>query len=508
QQLEALAEICDQFTPSRSCHLTTRQDVQLYGIDRPRLPALLRRLAAAGLTTREASGNVVRNVTCCPWAGISPEESFDITPYAQAMSDYFLRNPVTQLLPRKVKIAFEGCSVDHARVLIHDIGVVAASKGDEPGFRIFIGGGLGPTPRAAQLLEPWTSAEWLLPTMEAVLRMFDRLGERRVRARARLKFLIEEVGWSAFRQWVLDERQAVWATQSGQALGVFAQPVEQPPVAEQFLVVTPRDEEAFNRWRATNVSAQQQDGFVSVLIRVPFGDITADQLREVSRLAQRCAWGIRLTNTQNLLLRFVPRTALSRLYNELARVNLALPFANRLADITRCPGADSCLSAITHPRGLAQALDALMRNGLSSMAEWPLSIKISGCPNSCGHHHIADIGCFGMAVKVGERHLPCYQLLIGGGTSTGSAQFGQRLVRVPAGRAPEAINRLLHLYATERQQDESFPAFISRIGLELVQKSLQDLTDLTGVEQQPELWTDLGDDEPFVLAAGKGECAE
>ena len=211
EQLDAVAEACDQFTPSRACHLTTRQDVQLYGIDRTRLTALLRRLAGAGLTTREASGNVVRNITCCPWAGVSPDEAFDVPPYAQAVSRYLLRNPIGQLLPRKVKIAFEGCRADHARVLIHDIGVVAVPNGEEPGFRIFLGGGLGPSPKAAQLLEPWTGVEWLLPTIEAVLRVFDRLGERRLRARARLKFLIEAIGWNEFRQRVLEERAALRA---------------------------------------------------------------------------------------------------------------------------------------------------------------------------------------------------------------------------------------------------------------------------------------------------------
>ncbi len=511
EQLEALADVCDQFTPSRSCHLTTRQDVQLYGIDRTRLPALLRRLAGAGLTTREASGNVVRNITCCPWAGVSPDELFDITPYAEAVSRYFLRNPVVQLLPRKVKIAFEGCRTDHARVLIHDIGIVAAPKGDEPGFRIFIGGGLGPSPKAAQLLEPWTSAEWLLPTMEAALRVFDRLGERRLRARARLKFLIEEVGWSTFHRWVLEERRLVWATQSGYALNAFAQPVppaEAPPAIEPRPSEVPGDPESFTRWCATNVMVQRQEGAVSLLIRVPFGDIRSEQLRGMAQIARRHAGGVRVTNTQNLLLRWVPRAVVPGVYRDLFHLALTRPFAHRLADITRCPGADSCLSAITHPRGLAKALEALVCNGLSAFADWPLSIKVSGCPNSCGHHHVADIGCFGMAVKVGDRHLPCYQILVGGRTETGYAQFGRRLARVPSCRAPETIARLLRLYAAQRQPDESFSAFVDRFGLEALQQHLQDLTDLTGAGQQSELWTDLGDDEPFRLEAGKGECAE
>ncbi|OGX28995.1 MAG: hypothetical protein A3B78_04145 [Omnitrophica WOR_2 bacterium RIFCSPHIGHO2_02_FULL_67_20] len=511
EQLEALAAICETFTPSRSAHLTTRQAVQLYGIERREVPTLLRRLAAAGLTTREASGNVVRNVTLCPFAGVSADEPFDITPYAQAVSDYLLRNPLTQMLPRKVKIAFEGCAIDHARTPIHDLGVVAALQGDQPGFRIYAGGGLGPVPRMAQLVEPWTSAEYLLPTIEAILRVFDRFGERRNRARARLKFLVEQLGWEEFRKRVLEERPVVWATQSGYSLTVAPQPLdESPPKVSAAAPTAPRGLNAMmvERWAGTNVIPQKQQGLHSVLIRVPLGDVTAAQLRGLAALMRRYAGGARFTNEQNILLRSVLEGMLGFVYEEAGRLGLAEAGAGRLVDITRCPGADTCLSAVTHPRGLAEALEQLFHNGLSPWADATLSIKISGCPNSCGHHHIADLGFFGMSVKVGARHLPCYQMLVGGCTAEGQATFGTRLLRLPARRAPEAVKRLMNVYQEQKQPDERFAAFADRVGLESLERALADLADLTEAASQPELFIDVGDTDPFILEAGKGECAE
>jgi len=509
EQLEALATLCEEFTPARGCHLTTRQDVQLYGVERPRVVTLLRRLASVGLTSREASGNVVRNVTLCPWAGVAPDEPFDITPYAQAVSGYLLRNPLTQILPRKVKIAFEGCPTDHARTAIHDIGVAAMLHGGRPGFRIYAGGGLGPAPRAAQLLEPWTETERLLPTVEAILRVFERCGERRNRARARLKFLVEQLGWREFQQRVLEERQVVWATQSGVALTALTacptpQPTRRPvPVIRVDGVMT----KPLERWLETNVTEQRQPGFACVTARVSCGDITAAQLRGLAALAREHANGVRLTNEQNVMLRGVRIKACAVFYDAFQRLGLAEVGARRLVDVTRCPGADTCLSAITHPRGLAQALEGLCHNGLSEWADAPVSVKISGCPNSCGHHLIADIGCFGVAVKVGSRFLPCYQVLIGGRTAVGQATFGQRLARVPAQRAPEAVKRIVTCYFEQRQPKEGFAAFVDRVGLAPLQAVVQDLTDHTDAARDPRLFVDLGTTEPFTLEAGKGECA-
>ncbi|MBI4322644.1 MAG: nitrite/sulfite reductase [Candidatus Omnitrophica bacterium] len=508
EQLEALAAVCTEFTPARAGHLTTRQDVQLYGIERRQLPTLLRRLATAGLTSREASGNVVRNVTCCPFAGVSRDEPFDVTPYALAVSEYLLRNPLTQILPRKVKIAFEGCPVDHARTPIHDLGVVAALSEGREGFRVYAGGGLGPVPRVARLLEPWTSAEWLVPTIEAILRVFDRCGERRQRARARLKFLVEQLGWEEFRQRVLEERRLVWATQSGYSLAAPPTMAESsPPEVGAFGRREPHPSDEFVRWAGTNAVAQKQPGLCSVIVRVPMGDVSALQFRRTASIVRRFSAGARFTNEQNVLLRSVPADALPWVYEELMPLGLADAGAGRMVDITRCPGADSCLSAVTHPRALALALERLFHDGLSPWADAKLSIKISGCPNSCGHHHIADLGCFGVAVKVGQRHLPCYQLLVGGRTAEGEAAFGKRLLRVPAQRAPEAIKRLMTVYQEQKQLEEPFTVFVDRVGLATLEQALADVGDLTAAASRPELFVDLGQTEPFVLEAGKGECA-
>lgn len=510
-QLDALAEICERWTPSASGHLTTRQDVQLYGIERGELPAVLRSLAAAGLTTREASGNVVRNVTCCPWAGISRQELFDVTLYAQALSDYLLRNPLSQLLPRKVKIAFEGCATDHARVAIHDLGFLAALHEGSPGFRIYVGGGLGASPRVGQLLEPWTAMGQVLPTVEAILRVFERFGERRVRARARLKFLVEQLGWEEFRRRVLELRSQVWATQSGRALVAW----DMSPCVEEPPPTVPGDSvdsdtvlHGFAAWSATNVRPQWQPGLSSVLVRVALGDLGATQWRGLAALVRQAAGGCRLTPEQNVLLRFVPYDSLPWVYAALKRLGLAASNAGCAADVTRCPGADSCLLAITHPKGLAAALEGLFQDGLSRCADLPLAIKVSGCPNSCGHHPIADIGLHGAATKLGDRAIPCYQILVGGLADGPKTRFGQRLARVPARRAPEAIQRLILRYCEARRTDESFADFVDRVGLASLAETLEGLAQVHAESAPDDLFMDLGATEPFLLQAGKGECAE
>ncbi|OGX40276.1 MAG: hypothetical protein A3C53_06930 [Omnitrophica WOR_2 bacterium RIFCSPHIGHO2_02_FULL_68_15] len=507
-QLEALATVCASFTPSGTCHLTTRQDVQLYGITPTSLVPLLRTLEHSGLTSREASGNVVRNVTCCPLAGIAPDEPFDVTPAARVVSDYLLRNPLTQLLPRKVKIAVEGCPTDHARTSIHDVGLAASVLDGQPGFRVYVGGGLGASPRAAQRLEPWTGLPMLLPTLDAIMRVFDRFGERRVRAKSRLKFLVDQLGWSAFQRCVLEERRAVWATQPGQMLAAWAvdAPAETPPVggAEPQAGFAG---DGLARWCSTNVQEQKQTGFVAVTIRVPMGDLRADQLKAVAALARRAAGGVRVTNGQNLLLRFVPQGALAGVYEHLAAAGLAEPGAGRLVDVTRCPGADSCLAAITRPRGLAEAIERLCHDGLAASADAPLSIKVSGCPNSCGHHHIADLGFFGAAAKVGDRYVPCYQMLLGGRTAEGEARFGRRLLKMPAQRAPEAVRQVVAWYESAKQPGETFAATLERLGPGALERRLIPLAEIAAGAPDPTLFCDLGSETPFQLAAGQGECA-
>jgi sulfite reductase beta subunit-like hemoprotein len=516
EQLEALADIADRFTPNRRVHLTTRQDIQFHGVQRRDVPLVLAYIARAGLTTREACGNTVRNVTACSLAGISPTEVFDVTPYADAVSRYFLRHPIAQNLPRKFKIAFEGCREDHARVRIHDIGAVAAVEDGRRGFRLYIAGGLGAQPRAAELLEAFTPADLLIPTCEAVLRVFDRHGERRpehtFRMRARMKFLARQWGTERLREMILAERRVLLATRSGLARYEIEEGEEEVPPA----VEIPRERPAarisspeYERWRRNNVLAQRQPGYSAVLVRCALGDVTSDALRALARIARRyCGGRMRTTITQNVLLRWVPTDVLPWVYAELAEAGLAE--AHRLADVTRCPGADTCQLALTHSRGLAEAVrPVLSGDGFEEIPELgELTIKISGCMNSCGQHHIADIGFYGASSDIGGRALPQYVMLVGGYTELERVQFGRAVARIPARWAPQALARVLALYREERREGETFRQFLARVGPERFRDVLAPFQQAPPYEEAPELYRDLGaEEEPFCAEIGPGECA-
>lgn len=509
--LRVLAEVAEQYTENRLAHVTTRQAVQLHHVHRRDVPKVLRAVNAVGLTTREACGHSIRAITCCPYAGVSPEAPFDVTPYAEATYRYFLRHPVGQNLPRKFKIAFEGCPTDHARTPIHDIGAVAAVEGGKRGFRLYVGGGLGAAPMSAELLEPFTPEEDLLPTMLAIIRLFDRYGNRKVLTQARLKFLVKKWGIAAFREAVREERRLVKLTASGEDLKAWAPPPEPEPPR---LPTPPKKPfsfaPGFDEWRRTNLYPQKQAGFYTVAVRLPLGDITPEGLRALAEIAEVYAGEVRSAISQNFLLRFVPEDALGGLYEALLQAGLAQPQAHTLLDITRCPGADTCNLAITHSRGLAQALEA----HLASLAlvqdpmVRPISIKISGCPNSCGQHHIADIGFYGSSRKVGEREVPHYTLLLGGRTREGEARFGQVVARIPARRTPEAVERILKRYQEEREQGESFQAYLDRVGAASFKPLLEDLQTIPSYEEAPEYYQDLGaEGETFRVQLGRGECA-
>ncbi|BBL81928.1 nitrite/sulfite reductase [Thermus thermophilus] len=509
--LRVLADVAERYAENRLAHVTTRQAVQLHHVHRRDVPKVLRAVNAAGLTTREACGHSIRAITCCPYAGVSPEEPFDVTPYAEAAYRYFLRHPVGQNLPRKFKIAFEGCATDHARTPIHDIGVVAALEGGKRGFRIYVGGGLGAAPMSAELLEPFTPEEDLLPTMLAIVRLFDRYGNRKVLTQARLKFLVKKWGIAAFREAVREERRLVKLTATGEDLKAWAPPPEPEPPR---LPSPPKKPfsfaPGFDAWRRTNLFRQKQEGFYTVTVRLPLGDITPEGLRALAEIAETYAGEIRSAISQNLLLRFVPEEALGGLYEALLEAGLALPEAHTLLDITRCPGADTCNLAITHSRGLAQALGESL--AALPMAQDPgakaISLKISGCPNSCGQHHIADIGFYGSSRKVGEREVPHYVLLLGGRTREGEARFGQVVGRLPARRVPEAVERILQRYLEERQNGESFQAYLDRVGAASFKPLLQELQEVPPYEEAPEFYQDLGaEGEAFSVQLGRGECA-
>lgn len=514
-QLDALADVAESYADPKAAHVTTRQAIQMHHVKRRDVPKFLRQMAEAGLTTREACGNTVRNVTACHFAGVSPEEAFDVRPYAEAVTRYFLRNPICQNMPRKFKITFEGCPTDHARVGIHDIGAVAKLRtinGKEVrGFQIYVGGGLGATPHAAQLIEDFTPEDLLIPTIEAAVRIFDRHGNRKDKARARLKFVLKDWGIEKMREALLEERKIAILTRSGRTVDFKIDLKgydEQGPKVDLPATIAEPNDANYSRWKVTNVKAQKQAGYKTVLIRCPLGDIYVPQMRALSDIARRfCGGRLRTAITQNLVLQWVPEKALPLLYAELLKAGLAEVNAERVADVTRCPGADTCQIAITHSKGLASALTPIFTKDMATAEELQdIKIKISGCFNSCGQHHIADIGFYGSSKVIDGHEIPHYVMLLGGYTAEGVAKFGKPTVQLPARRAPEAARKLLNFYRESRQGNEIFRAFVERVGSAKIKELLAEFTTVDATD--PKRYEDLGaEGQAFKMEMGKGECA-
>ena len=512
RQLECLADLAERYSKMIG-HITTRQDMQIYWIPTREAPMAMAQAASVGLTTREACGNSVRNVTACPFAGVSPTELFDVTKHAEAVTKHFLRNPVSQKLPRKFKIAFEGCSVDHSKTAIHDIGAIAAVEQQDDkrilGFRLYVGGGLGSAPMQAILLEPFTPTTELLRTCEAIVRVHDRLGDRKNKAAARIKFVVKRLGPEAFRQEVFAERENL-PRYSYPEMNM-ADTDEQPPEVATDIPQAPQVNGTFKRWMFTNVMGQKQAGYSTVTIRLRLGDVSSAQMRALAQIIRRyCGEYLRVSIEQNLVLRWVRNEHLAALFSELEPLRLAEPEANRLYDVTSCPGAETCQLGISASRGLARALEAKFKDvGLAGADIENIRIKVSGCPNSCGQHHVADIGFFGGARKVNERLAPHFQLLLGGLAEEGKAQFGQPVLKLPARRIPDAVVRMIELYRADRQSpEESFRAFAARVGLGYWKQALQPFEALPPYEESPEAYRDWGAETEFSLGGmGPGECA-
>ena len=513
-QLELLAELAAK-APKGVGHVTTRQNIQFHFIKLEQVTGLMRSLASVGLTTREACGNTVRTVTVGHCAGVCPQEVFDVTPYAATITRFLLRNPMNQNLPRKFKIAFSGCPDDLGLTPIHDIGALAALRStagkEERGFQLYVGGGLGPTPRLAELLEEFTPADRLLPTVAAIVRVFDRLGNRDDRHKARIKFLLNKLGIEQFRLLVFQERTGLESTMAGQFPGIVIReddrscrdsPVSVDPSAEL-------TDPAYRRWRDTNMLKQKQAGYMMVHVRLELGDVTSVQLRTLAFAAREFGDGtVRSTNQQNFALRWIPSERVPALYRLLHAVGLAAPSAERLADVTACPGADTCQLGITSSRGLAAALGALFDDELRDLAdEAGIRMKISACPNSCGQHHLANIGFYGGAKKFNGQQVPTYEMLLGASLAPGQAQYGKPVARIPAKNIPGAMEAVLRLYQKARQNGESFNSFLDRYGLEAVKIVLAPFTDLPPASEAPDHYLDYNAEEAFSVQTGPGECA-
>ena len=510
-QVERLADVADR-TPRGVAHVTTRQNVQFHFIPLADAIDILRELAETGLTTREACGNTVRNVTVGHCAGVCASEAFDPTPHADAVARFLLRNPMNQNLPRKFKIAFSGCADDTGITAIHDLGARAVLRVvdgmPQRGFTILLGGGLGPAPQLAQPLEPFTPAGDLLATVAAVVRVFDRHGNRDNRNLARLKFVVKKLGIDAVRALIVKERDALRLV-LGTALPSIDVWEEIPPLAASTngVVSRPRDP-AYARWLATSVAPQKQAGYVTVHVRLVRGDITARQLRAVAHVARDYGDGaVRSTNQQNLALRWIRAEAVPAVHDALAAVELVAPGAERLVDVTTCPGADTCQLGITSSRGLATALADLIERELPDLAdESGLRIKISGCPNSCGQHHIAGIGFYGGSRKFSGEPAPTYQMLVGG-RSGADTRFGRPLARIPARLVPHAVRSLLVVYRQERTDAESFDAFVTRVGHERLAAVVAAWTELPPADETPDMYRDWDATTRFSPQTGTGECA-
>lgn len=512
EQLEALADLA-QRTPRGVGHVTTRQNMQFHFLKLAEATEFMRHLEKVGLTTREACGNTVRNVTAGACSGVCPQEVFDVTPYAEAVVRFLLRNPMNQNLPRKFKIAFSGCPDDEGITAIHDIGVRAVLHRENGishrGFRVMVGGGLGPVPHHAQLLEEFTPADQLLATVGAIVRVFDRFGNRENRSRARMKFVLQEFGMEKFREVVFKERTGFRLTLAGRIPPIVIRE-ELPPIRRPKPAAFPDLQEPdYERWRRSNIRPQKQPGDMMVTIRLELGDITALQLRLLAFCAREFGDGtVRTTNQQNFLLRWVPEEALVGLYRVLRRADLARPGADRLIDVTACPGADTCQLGITSSKGLALAIGKMVEEKHPDLAEeLGGRIKISGCPNSCGQHHIATIGFYGGSKKFGGRQAPTYQMLLGGVWGDGTARFGKPTLRIPAKNIPRAIDRLLEVYKANREEGETFSAFLDRFRPDRVAELLAEFTQLPNYEEAPDGFRDWGEEKTFEIKTGVGECA-
>jgi sulfite reductase (NADPH) hemoprotein beta-component len=536
RQLEALADVAEAHGRG-FVHVTTRQNVQVHFVSARGAEASIRRLADAGITTKEACGNSVRNVTACPLAGVAQGEVFDPTPYAEAFTRHFLRHPLSSSLPRKFKVAFEGCPEDHAATSIHDLGFVARRlEGGGRGFRVLAGGGTSTVPVSGQVLEDALPAGDLLELAEAVVRVFHRLGDRVHRHANRMKFLVRSLGFDGFRAEVAAERERVRKEGAPRLPFDPEHPPEErapdrvlaPAPAPADLAARARAQrpagpgilpelapdlapgpEAFAVFARTNVRPQRQPGYVSVEVVLPLGDVTAAQLRALADLALAHGDGyVRLTRGQDLVLRWIRAEEVAALHAGLAAAGLGRSGAGTAARVVSCPGAESCKLAVTQSRGLGRLLEAHLGAHPELVEGAPgLDLKVSGCPNGCGQHHVAAIGFQGSARKVAGRAVPQYFVLVGGGLGPDGARFGRLAAKIPARRVPAALERLVALYRAERAQGESAPAFFARVDPARARAALADLAELPPDAVTPEDLVDLGEQVAFRPETGDGECA-
>ncbi len=522
-QLDLMADIADRYSRGWG-HITTRQNVQFHFVQLEKVPELMRLMGTVGLTSREACGDTVRNVQGCHLAGACPYEAIDITPWAEATYQHFVRNPIAQRLPRKFKINFSGCATDCGQAMFNDVGVIGTTRtlddgSLERGFRVFVAGGLGANPHPALALEEFTSRDDLMPTIEAIVRVFNNHGNRDNKLRARMKWLVDTMGWDEVQARVIKERRLLLGSSSwpggipeevekaGDAPAGMATGVVPTPMGHGTPVQIARRTNGYESWDDTNVIRGAAKGTVSAIAYARLGDITSDQFRALADVQRELGLEVRLTNRQNVAFRGLTEEQLPALYERLEVIGMAQPGAELVRDVVTCPGADTCNLAVTQSRGLGAAIgEKLEAEGLAEVGG--LRVNISGCTNSCGQHHTADIGFFGAERRAHGRSAPGYQLLLGGYVGEEQIHFGDKALRLPAKNVPEATVRVVRRFAAERSAGESFREWIDRSGgAKTIAVELKELDQFPTPDEGPEFYVDYGETGPYEAEVGAGECA-
>jgi sulfite reductase beta subunit-like hemoprotein len=522
EQMEAFATVVEKYVPLNKGHITTRQNIQMHHVSLPEAEKLIRELGESGLSSREGCGNTMRNVTGDPWAGVARDELFDMTPYAGAYVRYFVRHPTTQAMPRKVKTAFDGGPRDRAISGIHDVAFRARvreieGRGEVRGVEMLVGGGTSIMPRVAPVLYDFLeldNGEYLKVT-EAVMRIFDRQEWLRAnRARARIKVFVDKYGIDELRRQVEEELQGEWVSERDFSVEhrLFLDDEREGAPAPPQSYGTPNgDVSQFERFRAANVAEQKQEGFVAVEVKVTRGDLTPEQFRGLAAIMRSYSGGYaRTTVQQNLVLRWVREECVYDVWKALGELGLGEAGAREITDVVSCPGTDSCKLGITSSMGLNQAVqERLEAMDITDPLTRSLNIKISGCPNGCGQHHVGSIGFTGASIKVGEHTIPAYIPHVGGVWEGGDVKFGTRLkLRLPSKRIPDAVERWVRHYESNRSEGEEWNAFVERVGTGEIEDLVKDLSMPVdfGLETMNQ-FIDWKRDVPFQVIRGEGECA-
>lgn len=510
-QMDVLCDLAEEYS-DQILHVTTRQDIQLHFIHIEDTPDLMRRLAAVGVTTREACGNSVRNITACPYAGVCSTETFDVTPYAHAITFFLLGHDDTQDFGRKVKVAFSGCKTEACGLVnFHDIGGIAKVRDGKRGFEFYVGGGLGSVPYPAALVSEFLPEEELLPMSQAVARVFARLGERENRSKARIKFLVKKLGLEEFKRLVFEERGKLRDDERWTAFLADLHSTDESPLKPPSELLASARTPAFDKWAATNVKPQSQPGYSTAKINLPLGDYTPSQGRAVANMMRRYTGDtLRTTVDQNLMFRWVPNGDLPALFAELTAVGLAEAGADTITDITSCPGTDTCKLGISSSRGLAGELRRRLKLADDNLhpAAKALHIKTSGCFNSCAQHHVADIGFLGVSRNVNGRRVPHFQLVVGGELINNAANYGLAIGAIPSKNVPKAVQMVTDFYIRDKQPGETFKGFIDRVGKKPIRKIVDELNIVPTYEQDPSYYSDWGDPREYTIGdQGVGECA-